>query len=108
MDPYLLIESQSSFEFRDCENFFQLAVDLSTAGHKVVYYLVENGVFSARKSTQSVYIEKLVAAGIEVLADKFSLQERGVLSGSLVDGVQNGQPDQVIEYMIHPYKVIWH
>ncbi len=106
--PYLLLESQSPFDHKDCENFCQLALDLQAQGEKVLYVLLENGVFSARKSTQSYLLERLLAAGVDVKADQFSLQERGISAQVMVAGVGISDASLLVDCLADQHKAIWH
>ena len=41
-------------------------------------FLVQNGVLGARESPRSERLAELAALGVEILADEFSLRERGI------------------------------
>ena len=44
----------------------------------------------------------------EVLADEFSLRERGIKAGSLIPDVKSAQLDVVLDQMEQGRKVLWH
>ncbi len=108
MSGYLLIESQDPFEYKDTEQFCQLALDLKEQGKNVVVYLVENGVFPARKCSFSAGVEKLMKANVSVYADKFSLQERGITEDTTLTGLKISSPDEIIDLLLSGYKTLWH
>ena len=49
MADYVLIESRDPFEYNDTTYMYQMAGDLAANGNRVTVYLVQNGVFCARK-----------------------------------------------------------
>ena len=53
-------------------------------------------------------LARLVEAGIGVLADDFSLRERGIPPDGLVRGVQPAPIGTVVDRMADGWKVIWH
>lgn len=108
MAKYLLIESRDPFDSGDVGNYYDLATDLVEQGNKVTLFLVQNGVFSARPSKRSDLLASVAQAGVEVLADEFSLRERGIHAGRLVDGVSPASLDVVIDQLADGRKAMWH
>ncbi|MDH3725915.1 MAG: DsrE family protein [Myxococcales bacterium] len=108
MAKYLLIESRDPFDSNDVSNFYELAGGLVQEGNEVTVFLVQNGVLPARKSTQSKPLSDLARNGVEVLADDFSLRERGIESTRLADGIRASMLDTVIDHLADGSKVIWH
>jgi len=108
MAKYLLIESRDPFDSNDVSNFYGLASGLAKEGNEVTVFLVQNGVLPARRSTQSKPLSDLAQSGVEVLADDFSLRERGIELARLVDGVKASALDTVIDHLADGSKVIWH
>lgn len=116
MSGYLLIESRDPFESADCGRFLALAEDLAKAGHAVTLFLVQNGVLPARHGAQSNFpmnpsLPSLVALagdGIEVLADSFSLQERGISANRLIPGIAPAPLSIVIDRLAEGRKALWH
>jgi intracellular sulfur oxidation DsrE/DsrF family protein len=53
-------------------------------------------------------LSALSRAGVTVLADEFSLRERGIKKGKLVKGVKAAPLDVVVDAMAAKAKVIWH
>ena len=88
MDRYLLIESRDPFESSDVAPCYGLATDLARAGNAVTLFLVQNGVFPARPGEAVRRPRRRRGQGVEVLADDFSLRERGIAAHRLVRGVK--------------------
>ncbi|MFQ5773882.1 MAG: DsrE family protein [Kiloniellaceae bacterium] len=108
MGQYLLIESRDPFDSGDVQNFYDLASGLAKAGHTVTLFLVQNGVLPARQSAKSGALAGLAETGVEVLADEFSLQERGISSNRLASGVETAPLEVVVDQIAAGRKAIWH
>lgn len=108
MAKYLLIESRDPFDSKDTSFNRDLAATLAQAGNEVTLFLVQNGVLPARPSTKSASLTELAKAGVQVLADDFSLRERGIAADRLAEGVKAAPLDVVIDNMVEGHKVIWH
>src|SRR4051812_17588198 len=78
MSKYLLIESRDPFDSNDTGFCVDLATQLAAAKNEVTVFLVQNGVLPARSGARSGNLAKLAGAGVNVLADSFSLKERGI------------------------------
>ena len=107
MADYLLIGSRDPFESNDVARLYALAEDLVGNGSKVTLFLVQNGVLSARQSAQSAALSAVAGNGVEVLADEFSLRERGISLDRLVSGVSAAPLDVVIDRLADGRKAIW-
>ena len=108
MADYLLIESSDPLTSGQVRGYYQLAVDLAAAGNKVTLFLVQNGVFPARPSSQSAELSRVAGAGVEVLADDFSLRERGIPTDGLADGVNAAPLDTIVDQLADGRKAMWH
>ena len=108
MGKYLLIESSDPFAAGEVEYYFGLAKDLATAGNSVTLFLVQNGVLAARAGARSAALATLAGGGVSVLADDFSLRERGIAPHGLIDGVTPAPLDTVIDHLAEGAKVVWH
>ena len=106
MAEYLLIESRDPFESNDVVYYYDLARGLVESGNQVTLFLAQNGVLSARPSAQSAALSALVRSGVTVLADDFSLQERGI--GKLAEGVTAAPIDVVVDHLAAGHKTLWH
>jgi predicted peroxiredoxin len=107
MAKYLLIESRDRFESSD-ESYWQIALDLKKAGNDVTLFFVQNGVLTTRRGPKSEGLKAISDAGVAMLADDFSLRERGIAKDRMVDGVEVSPLDVVIDQMADGAKTIWH
>ncbi len=105
MAKYFLIESRSPFDSTEVNNNYLLARDLATAGNETTLFLVENGVFALRKIAQNCNLEKLEQ--VNLLADDFSLRERGIEAQELISNVNVASIDAVVMAMAEGQKTIW-
>ena len=106
MTEYLLIESRDPFESNDVSYYYELSKGLVEAGNKVTLFLVQNGVFAARPSAHSAALSALCQSGVTVLADDFSLRERGI--AKLAEGVAASPIDVVVDHLAAGHKTLWH
>ncbi len=107
MADYLLIGSRDPFESNDVTRLYALAENLVKNGSKVTLFLVQNGVLSARESAQSAALSAVASNGVAVLADEFSLRERGISPDGLVSGVSAAPLDRVVDHLADGCKAIW-
>ena len=107
MAKYLLIESRDPFEVNDVLYYYDLAATLAKEGD-VTLFLVQNGVLPARRSAKSRRLTELAQAGVRVLAEEFSLRERGIRADRLAEGVAPAALDVVIDQLAAGRKALWH
>ncbi len=109
MGGYLLIESRDPFEASDVtEHFYDLATRLARRGESVTLFLVQNGVFPARPGAHTPALDAVARAGVDVLADEFSLRERGIAVEQLAPGVSAAALDVVVDRLAAGCKAVWH
>lgn len=108
MAKYLLIESRDQFDSNDVAFCHDLSRQLSRRGDDVTLFLVQNGVMPARPSAGSAVLSSLAEIGVTVLADEFSLRERGISEAQLAPGVRPASLDVVIDRLADGAKAIWH
>jgi sulfur relay (sulfurtransferase) complex TusBCD TusD component (DsrE family) len=108
MAKYLLIESRDPFDSNDTRFCCDLAQQLAAARNDVTVFLVQNGVLPARAGVRAGNLGKLPGAGVKVLADSFSLKERGIDEARLAPGIAAAPLDLVIDALAEGAKVIWH
>jgi len=106
MAQYLLIESRDPFESNDVGYYYDLAKGLVEGGNQVTLFLVQNGVLPARPSAHSATLSALARSGVTVLADDFSLRERGI--AQLAEGVAVASIDVVVDDLAAGHKTLWH
>jgi sulfur relay (sulfurtransferase) DsrF/TusC family protein len=105
MADYFLIESRSPFDSPEVKNNYQLASDLANAGHNVTLFLIENGVLALRPNPSSETLNQL--GKVTLLADQFSLQERGIETAEIGYGAKNSSPEAIVDAMAEGAKMIW-
>ena len=108
MNDYLIIESRDASESPDVQFTTDLAADLARQGKRVTILLVQNGVMPARKGARAKEILTAGDAGVRLLADRFSLRERGIASDELQDGISPSPLEAVIDSLAAGHNVIWH
>lgn len=110
MAQYLLIESRDPFESNDTGYLYRLAATLARKRHHVTLFLVQNGVLPARAHAQATPggFAELAAAGVRVLADEFSLRERGIVGARLASTVAAANLDVVIDGLADGHTTFWH
>ena len=108
MASYLLIESRDPFESADVAFCHDLARRLAASGNRVTVFVVQNGVLGVRAGVRTSDYAELARAGVEVLADDFSLRERGIASDRLQAGVKASAIDVVVDRLAEGAKAIWH
>src|SRR4051794_27087587 len=106
MAEYLLIESRDPFESNEVGYYYDLARGLVEAGNTVTLLLIQNAVFAARRSAQAAHLRLLVGSAIKILADDFSLQERGITK--LLDGVKIAPIEVVVDHLEAGHRTLWH
>lgn len=108
MPSYLLIESRDPFDSNDTRFCCDLARQLVAANHQVTLFLVQNGVLPARSGVRSGDLASLAGSGVNVLADSFSLRERGIDESRLAPGIAAAPLDVVLDALAAGTQVIWH
>ena len=108
MTDYLIIESRDALECRDTESTFALAADFAAAGNKVCVFLVQNAVLPARRGARSEAFAVALDAGVTVLADDFSLRERGIHGDELHRGITASPLETVIDALASGCRTFWH
>jgi len=108
MPRYLLIESRDPFDSNDTGFCRDLATQLAAANNEVTVFLVQNGVLPARAGARSGDLAKLASAGVRVLADSFSLKERGIDEARLASGITAAPLETIMDALAEGAKIIWH
>jgi len=107
MNRYLLIESREPAESAAVLEHYALAGDLAARGNDVSLFLIQNGVLPVRTGALSDELAKATARGVKLLADDFSLRERGI-AAPLAAGAKAAPIDLIVERMLDGSKVVWH
>jgi predicted peroxiredoxin len=109
MGKYLLIETRDPFDSADVGQAYELARGLAEEANEVTVFLVQNGVLPVRKASSAAARVSELAAKATVLADDFSLRERGIVADEIVDGVRPAPIDTLVDLVAESgRKVIWH
>jgi sulfur transfer complex TusBCD TusB component (DsrH family) len=108
MAKYLLIESRDPFDSSDSEYFAELVEGIAKRGNETTLFLVQNGVLPARKGSKyNGVIADLIKNKVKVVADRFSLKERGIRQ--LAEGVDTADTDRLVDLLLEAgTKAIWH
>lgn len=107
MAKYLLIESRDPQEAAAVGEYCDLARDLQAQGNDVTLFLVQNGVFAARRGFQGSRAGQL--GGVSVLADDFSLRQRGIANGEVAPGVRIAGTGEIVDLLVQPdVRAMWH
>lgn len=104
---YLIIVSEDPFEMPTARRAGELALQLKRRGHGVALYLVQNGVLASRARAAGDALSPAIASAVEVMADDFSLRERGIESGDLRPGVVNAPIDAVVNRLASGWNTLW-
>jgi sulfur relay (sulfurtransferase) complex TusBCD TusD component (DsrE family) len=107
MTHYLVVESRDPFESHGFTRHCELAAALRADGAGVTVFLVENGVLAARASARLRELDQLAQSGVAVLADEFSLRERGIPASDLEASVKPVALDTLVEQMVAGARVLW-
>ena len=108
MAKYLLIETRDPFETASATWVHPLALTLAIQHHEVIVFFVENGVFAARARAITALLEDLHAVGVELLADEFSLRERGIDISHRSRRVASADLDVVLHALADGRTTLWH
>lgn len=109
MGSYLLVETRDPFDSADVGQFYELAEGLAEHGDEVSVFLVQNGVLACRRASTSGDTVARLASRVNVLADQFSLRERGIGGDELAEGVTPAEIDALVDLVVEDgRRVIWH
>ena len=106
MSNYMLILSSGPTDnrFHQAGN---IARQLREQGHKTTLFLVQNAALAARQSSAGEPVRELTRQGVLVLADDFSLRERGIQNSQLAPEITPASLDCVIDSLAAGHKVLW-
>jgi len=108
MSHYLFIDSRDAFESRDTEFVLATAGALRRNGNSVTLFLVSNGVLAARRHAPERYLSVASAGGVDVVADEFSLLERGITADELHPAIRTSNVDEIVDMLAAGAKALWH
>jgi hypothetical protein len=108
---YVFIESRDPFDGTGGDVGFvaRTATALRARGRPVTVFLVQNAVLATRAGARASLVGRLAEAGVSVLADDFSLRERGIAQGELAPGVTPAPIETLVDLIARPdAKPVWH
>ncbi len=109
MSNYVFIESRDPFESPDTSFLAETVSSLKKRGNNVTVFLVQNGVFAARKQSRKSHLPQLLESGVTILADDFSLRERGIQSDECQSAIKSASIDQLVDLIVQDHtKAVWH
>ena len=109
MSNYVFIESRDPFESADTSFLADTAASLKKRGNNVTVFLVQNGVLAARRQARKSSLPQQLESGVTVLADEFSIRERGIQSGEFHTSVKTASIDQLVDLIVQENtKAVWH
>ena len=103
----MIVETRDPFAVRDVEWTADLLAAMRQAGQSCTLMLAENGVLGARAAAGAPTFSRLVDAGVEILADRFALRERGIGEDALAAGISAADLDVVIDRLAAGGTVLW-
>ena len=108
MPKYVFIESRDPYESGDCARFAEMIEGIQRRGHEAILFLVQNGVMGARRgSTAHGLLAGLARNKVRILADSFSLRERGI--GDVANEVTSSGMTYLVDLILEPgVKAVWH
>jgi len=108
MPKYVFIESRDPYESGDCAQFAEMVEGLQQRGAEATLFLVQNGVLGARRgATANAMLARLAGSKVRILADSFSLRERGIQN--VAAGVTNSGMNYLVDLILEPgVKAVWH
>lgn len=106
---YLFIESKSPLD--GGAYAFDLGRQLCELQHRVTIYLLQDGVFTARKNFAAAERLRQDARthGMTLLADDVSMRQRGLVGARIADDVRVSGVDELVDLLMERSdKAIWH
>ena len=106
---YVFIESRDPFDSTDTGFVADTASALRARGRAVTVFLVQNGVLATRAGARGSHVPRLAESGVTVLADDFSLRERGIEASELSAGVRPASIETLVDLIVRSdTKTLWH
>ncbi len=109
MGKYLLVETKSPMDGGHWA--VELGAQLKEQKHDVTIYLLQDAVFTARKSFDAGerLRRKADRHGLKLLADSVSLRQRGVVGDRVAKNVRASDMNELVDLLMERSdKAIWH
>ena len=107
MKDMMIIETRDPLEVRDVEWDLDLLAAMRRSGVSATLLLAENGVLGARRAARAASVSRLARDGVEILADRFALEERGIGESGLADGIVSVDLGIVIDRLAAGASILW-
>ncbi len=108
MSDYLILQTVEPSNSGALGRSLGLAAGLAQRGHRVTVFLAQNAVLSARRAARDVGLTDAIEAGVQLLADDFSLRERGIAVDQIRPGIVPSPLESVIDRLAAGAKTLWH
>lgn len=108
MPQFLFIESRDEFTSADVNNWTDYLCRLSNDGNRVSVLYVNDGIQSVRQKAQTNMPFTLLACGVKVFVDSWSLDEKGISENDLVQGIQPVSLRLITDELENGSKIVWH
>lgn len=107
MKSMMIVETRDPIGVGDVEWGAALLTGMSQSGMPCTLMLTENGVLGARRGAKAQPLHHLSDHGVEVLADRFALSERGIGEDDLVPGIVCADLAAVVDRLAAGGSVMW-
>jgi hypothetical protein len=107
MKNMVIVETRDPIEVRDVEWSAELLAQVRGAGAASTLMLAANGVLGARASAPAPFLTRLIGQGVDVLADRFALAERGITEADLAPGIAGADLGVVVDWLAAGDHVLW-
>ena len=106
MRELLIIETRDAADHKDPARMADLAVGMVRTGVPTTIFLAENGAFNARGSA-ATSLATAFAEDVQVVVDRFALDERGIDQTALTEGISVADVDLVVDRLTDGACVMW-
>jgi len=107
MKAMMIVETRDPVGVRDVEWGALLLAAMARSGRPSTLMLTENGVLGARRGAKAEALHRLIGQGVEILADRFALTERGIGEADLMPGIAGADLAAVIDRLAAGDHVLW-
>ena len=107
MKAMVIVETRDPIAVGDVEWSADLLARTRQAGRASTLMLAENGVLGARASAPAPILRQLIGQGVDVLADRFALAERGIAEADLAPGITSADLGVVVDWLAAGDHVLW-
>ena len=114
MVTYTIIVNEAPYQKERAYTAFRFARTCVFEGHKTRIFLIENGVYIAKKDQKpaadqpnmGAFLEDLIKDGQEVKACVVCIKARGISESELISGVKIATMNELVEWTTTSDKVI--